>query len=197
MTMTAILAMFQRPATSQAEQASVQLRRELDGFLRQSERRALVMAEIATRHREDALDIVQDAMTGFVRSYGHKPQADWGKLFYSVLSSRITDWQRRRKVRSIMQSATDEDAQEAIYEITTEASAKAPDTAQFAAHSKAEIYRALHVLPNRQREAFLLRLWEGMDVAETAYAMRVSEGSVKTHLSRALLKLRELLGHLQ
>ncbi len=195
--MTVITAMFQRPATSTAEQASAVLRRELDGFLRESERRALVMAEIATRHREEALDIVQDAMTGFVRSYAHKPRADWGKLFYSVLSSRITDWQRRRKVRGIMQSATDEDAQEAIYDTLTEPSAKAPDVAQFAAQSKSAIYQALHSLPNRQREAFLLRLWEGLDVAETASAMRVSEGSVKTHLSRALVKLRELLGHLQ
>ncbi|MCE7949547.1 MAG: RNA polymerase sigma factor [Xanthomonadales bacterium PRO7] len=171
--------------------------RTLDAFLKGVERRALRMAELATSSRDDALDLVQDAMFGFVRHYADKPQADWAPLFYRVLDSRLNDWHRRRNVRSRWlavwtRSDSDDDERDEI--------AQAPDTSDHGpllrlAGSEAgqALNAALGRLPLRQRQAFLLRVWEGFDVATTASTMRCSQGSVKTHLSRALAALRREL----
>ena len=169
--------------------------RTLDEFLKSVERRALRMAELATLNRDEALDLVQDAMFGFVRHYAAKPAADWAPLFYRVLDSRLHDWHRRRQVRSRWLTAWlhDEDA-------GIDAIAQAPDVndpgplLRLAGSEAAQaLDAALVQLPLRQRQAFLLRVWEGFDVAATAAAMRCSEGSVKTHLSRALTALRRKL----
>ncbi len=133
---------------------SVDGSRALERFLREIERRALRMTEFATGNREEALDLMQDAMFGFVRHYGARAADEWQPLFWRVLNSRINDWRRRQRVRS------------------------------------AALEVSLRALPLRQRQAFMLRMWEGLDVAATALAMRCSQGSVKTHLSRALANLR-------
>lgn len=170
--------------------------RTLDQFLKSVERRALRMAELATGNRDEALDLVQDAMFGFARHYAAKPAADWAPLFYRVLDSRLNDWHRRRNVRSRwlgVWTRNDDDGEH-------DEIAQAPDTndpgpllrlaGNEAAHA---LDAALGNLPLRQRQAFLLRVWEGFDVAATASTMRCSEGSVKTHLSRALAALRRAL----
>ncbi|HZP68072.1 MAG TPA: RNA polymerase sigma factor [Rudaea sp.] len=170
--------------------------RTLDQFLKSVERRALRMAELATGNREEALDLVQDAMFGFVRNYAAKPSAEWAPLFYRVLDSRLNDWHRRRQVRSRWLAVFTRDPEDdEVDEI-----AQAPDTndpgplLRLAGNEAArDLDAALTALPLRQRQAFLLRVWEGLDVAATAQAMRCSEGSVKTHLSRALTTLRRAL----
>jgi RNA polymerase sigma-70 factor, ECF subfamily len=166
----------------------------LDGFLRGVERRALRMAELSTGSRDEALDLVQDAMLAFVRNYAAKPEADWAPLFHRVLDSRITDWHRRSQVRgrwlgSWWPARADDD--------DTDPMAAAPDPREAGplarlvdADAGQALDLALRQLPLRQRQAFLLRIWEGLDVADTAAAMRCSEGSVKTHLWRALNALR-------
>jgi RNA polymerase sigma-70 factor (ECF subfamily) len=170
--------------------------RTLDEFLKSVERRALRMAELATSNREEALDLVQDSMFGFVRHYATKPQQDWSPLFYRVLDSRLNDWHRRRQVRGRWLATWihpgDEDEPDAI---TQAADASDPGPLLRLAGSEAAqaLDAALAKLPLRQRQAFLLRIWEGFDVAATARAMRCSEGSVKTHLSRALTSLRRQL----
>jgi len=171
----------------------------LERFLREVERRALRMAELATGNREEALDLVQDAMFGFVRHYGERPDKDWRPLFWRVLDSRLNDWHRRQRVRGrfrIWPAPHADDDEDPI--------ASAPDPyepgplARLAdGEASAALDAALRTLPLRQRQAFLLRLWEGLDVAATAAAMRCSEGSVKTHLSRALANLRRTLGEHQ
>jgi RNA polymerase sigma-70 factor, ECF subfamily len=170
--------------------------RTLDQFLKGVERRALRMAELATMNRDEAMDMVQDAMFGFVRHYAAKPAAEWTPLFYRVLDSRLNDWHRRRQVRSrwlaVFTRAPEDDESDEI--------AQAPDLndpgplLRLAGNEAArDLDAALARLPLRQRQAFLLRVWEGLDVAATASAMRCSEGSVKTHLSRALASLRRAL----
>lgn len=169
----------------------------IDGFLKTVERRALRMAEMATSSRDEAMDLVQDAMFGFVRHYTSKPAADWTPLFYRVLDSRINDWHRRRTVRGrwlAVWTKTGDD-EDGVDEIAQAPDQSDPGPLLRLAGSEASLAldAALKKLPTRQRQAFLLRVWEGFDVATTANVMRCSDGSVKTHLSRALTALRRAL----
>lgn len=165
----------------------------LDRFLQSLERRALRMAELATGQREEALDLVQDAMFGFVRHYAGKPHAEWAPLFYRVLDNRINDWHRRRQVRLRWTDAAaaraPENQSDRLAQVADPAD-PGPLLRLAGTESAKALEAALRALPLRQRQAFLLRVWEGFDVAATAAAMRCSEGSVKTHLSRALQALR-------
>ncbi|MDF3980911.1 RNA polymerase sigma factor [Luteibacter sahnii] len=168
----------------------------MDAFLATIERRAWRMAELHLGHRDDALDAVQDAMLRLVRHYGDKPAAEWTPLFWGILRRRIVDLQRRRKVRSIvvgwLGGGRDDDGDELP---SWDPADDAPDPSARLQDSQAygDIVAALRKLPRRQREAFTLRIMEGLDVAETAAAMGCSDGSVKTHLSRAMHALRNQL----
>jgi RNA polymerase sigma-70 factor (ECF subfamily) len=171
---------------------------ELDRFLASVERRALRMAEFATRDREEALDLVQDAMLQLVRRYRRRPPAEWGALFYRILENRIHDWRRSKRSRSRwwgLVRAEDDDAGEDQDPFSAVADAPAADPLHALQRGSAmdKLELALRELPHRQRQAFLLRVWEGLDVADTARAMGCSDGSVKTHLSRALASLRASL----
>ena len=170
--------------------------RELDRFLLDVEKRAFRIARIAVRHDDDALDIVQDSMLQLARRYGQRSTEEWRPLFFRILQNRIRDCLRRRKVRSKLLGwlpgrADDDDSDP--YEAVADA---APLPAQRLATDQAmqRLEQALRGLPARQQEAFMLRNFEGLDVAETARAMSCSEGSVKTHYSRAVHTLRERLG---
>ena len=171
----------------------------LDEFLAGVERRAVVIAEMATRNREDALDLVQDAMLSFVHGYAAHDPAEWAPLFHRVLQNRIRDWHRRQQVRnrgrvgfSIIE---DEDEPDPI-QTAGDPAGRTPEESVALAAATDAMLEAVAALPRRQQQAFLLRTWEGLDVAETAKAMGCSEGSVKTHLSRALHSLRaKLEGH--
>ena len=173
--------------------------RELDKFLAEIERRAFRMAQIALRDTDDALDVVQDAMLKLVRNYGTKPAAEWRPLFYRILENGIRDLQRRRTVRGRLMTwlpgpkeDPDGDAQDPLDSVA----AGGPDAPELLMQAQAmeQLEKSLHVLPARQREAFMLRNLEGLDVAQTAAAMGCSEGSVKTHYSRAVHTLRAALG---
>jgi RNA polymerase sigma factor (sigma-70 family) len=168
----------------------------MDAFLASIERRAWRMAEIHLGNREDALDAVQDAMLRLVHHYGGKPAGEWTPLFWGILRRRIVDLQRRRKVRSIvvgwLGGGKDDDGDDLPQwepaDDSPDPSARLQDSQAYA-----DIVAALRNLPRRQREAFMLRIMEGLDVAETAAAMGCSDGSVKTHLSRAMHALRDQL----
>jgi RNA polymerase sigma-70 factor (ECF subfamily) len=168
--------------------------RALDEFLKTVERRALRMAELATANRDEALDLVQDAMFGFVRHYAGKPGSEWMPLFYRVLDNRLNDWHRRRQVRTRwidrLVRATDEPDPVAL---APDVNDPGPLLRLAGSEAALALDVALRALPLRQRQAFLLRVWEGLDVAATARAMACSQGSVKTHLSRALAALRRAL----
>jgi RNA polymerase sigma-70 factor (ECF subfamily) len=168
----------------------------LDAFLAQVERRAFRVAELHLGHREDALDAVQDAMLRLVRHYRDKPAAEWAPLFWGILRRRVVDLQRRRKVRSIMVGwlggGRDGEGDELPAWEPADTGPGPLDRLQDT-QSWADMAAAVKRLPQRQREAFMLRVLEGLDVAETAQAMGCSEGSVKTHLSRAMHNLRDQL----
>lgn len=173
--------------------------RALDRFLLSVEKRAFGIARIAVRHDDDALDIVQDAMLQLARSYGQHPSEQWRPLFYRILQNRIRDCQRRRKVRARVMSwlplwkSGDEQPPDACDSVPDTRPLPMQQLATDEALQALEL--ALAALPGRQQQAFMLRIFEGMDVAQTALAMGCAEGSVKTHYSRAVHTLRERLGN--
>lgn len=177
---------------------TLQGERQLNEFLAGVERRALRIAEIAVRDRDEALDLVQDAMIRLVRNYATRPCDDWSPLFYRILQNGIRDWHRRRKVRNrVMVWFGRAAASENDYDVVAEAAdvhGRAPDEELQTRETLGRLESAIRSLPARQREAFMLRTFEGLDVAGTATAMGCSEGSVKTHYSRAVHALRDRLG---
>jgi RNA polymerase sigma-70 factor (ECF subfamily) len=180
-----------------AEEPILDQARALARFLQDIEKRAFRIARLALRHDEDALDIVQDSMLQLARRYGERPSAEWRPLFYRILQNRIRDFQRRRKVRARimawMPGRTGDEQREAFEENVPDPR-PLPGERLAAGEALERLEAGLAALPGRQREAFTLRIFEGMDVAETAQAMGCSEGSVKTHFSRAVHTLRERIG---
>lgn len=167
----------------------------LDRFLAGVERRAFVRARWATGDAEEAFDIVQDAMLQLVRSYANRDEQEWGPLFYTILQSRISDWRRRIKVRNRLRvwfSGGEDDNADPLQNIADKRSPD-PQGKLGDKQAMAALEVALRNLPPRQQQAFLLRVWDGLDVTQTARAMKCSEGSVKTHYSRAVHALREQL----
>jgi RNA polymerase sigma-70 factor (ECF subfamily) len=170
--------------------------KELSDFLQHVERRAFKQAVYAVRKDEAALDIVQDAMIKLAEKYGDKPAAELPMLFQRILQTTTLDYFRREKVRNTWvslfsglgrQGEDDED-----FDILASYEAEQGSSAAESSADQVERAQTLQVienevqkLPARQREAFLMRYWQDMDVAETAEAMGCSEGSVKTHCSRA------------
>jgi len=186
------------PTLTTSQVNTQEKKQALNHFLKGVERRAFRMAEIATGNTDEALDLVQDAMMGLVKNYAHKDEADWGPLFHRILQSRIRDWYRRSSVRNKvrgwlgLKSKDDEehiDPIQAVVDINT----KSPQEMTQNYDARDALDSALKRLPPRQQQAFLLRNWEGFNVAETATAMSCSEGSVKTHYSRAVHSLRLVL----
>ncbi len=152
----------------------------LDGFLADIDRRAFRFAEAGLRQRDDALDAVQDAMIKML-AYRDRPAQEWTPLFWRILRSRIVDIQRRRGFRLRWLLPQREDGTTPDWTDSRPGPASTHDQRE----GYARMLDALSALPRRQREAFTLRILEELDVAGTAQAMGCSEGSVKTHLSRA------------
>lgn len=171
-------------------------KKELSDFLENVERRAFKQAVYAVRNEEAALDIVQEAMIKLAEKYGDKPAAELPLLFQRILQNTVHDHFRRDKVRttwiSLFSSMGTESAENEDFDPLETFAAEVGSLAAESTADKFEREQVLAVidqeiqkLPTRQREAFLMRYWEDMDVAETAAAMGCSEGSVKTHCSRA------------
>lgn len=177
--------------------------KELSDFLKSVEKRAFKRAVYAVRDDDAALDIVQDTMIRLAEKYSDRPAAELPLLFQRILSNATMDWFRRQKVRnSVLKNFSDFEAPgeagefdfletlEALEGSTSsESAADSVSRAQILLVIESEVAQ----LPARQREAFLLRYWEELDVAETAIAMGCSQGSVKTHCSRAVHALAKAL----
>lgn len=171
--------------------------KELSDFLTGVERRAFKQTAYAVRDDHAALDIVQDAMMKLAEKYGNNPATEFPMLFQRILQNTMRDFWRRQKVRNLWttlfssfgSSADDNEDRDPLETIDVGDDSEEP-SAQLARNQTIQlIERALEKLPGRQREAFVLRYWEEMDVAETAEIMGCSDGSVKTHCSRAVRAL--------
>lgn len=174
------------------------VRDELDNFLAGVQRRAFAMARTATRHDADAMDIVQDAMMQLVKNYSQRSPDEWRMLFYRILHNRINDSFRRKKVRDKVlgwlpgSNSADKDSEDPLESVPGMITDE-PDKHLERHQTIKEIETAVQCLSRRQREAFMLRCWEGLSTIETAATMQCSEGSVKTHYSRAIASLRDWL----
>jgi len=170
-------------------------RSELSAFLEGVERKAFKQAVYAVRDEEAALDIVQDAMLRLAEKYGERPATELPLLFHRIMQNAIRDWYRRQKVRSLwttLFSSLGSRSEDEDYDPLDTLEAAGGSNAEDAPGTNLERTQVLEIieqeltkLPARQREAFMMRYWEELDVAETAKAMGCSEGSVKTHCSRA------------
>jgi len=166
---------------------------ELSNFLESVERRAFKQTVYAVRDDHAALDIVQDAMMKLAEKYGNNPVTELPMLFQRILQNTMRDYWRRQKVRNLWTTLLssfggndEDDERDPLESIDVEDDADEPSAQLERSQTIKSIEKALEKLPARQREAFVLRYWEEMDVAETAKAMGCSEGSVKTHCSRAV-----------
>jgi RNA polymerase sigma-70 factor, ECF subfamily len=176
---------------------------ELSEFLKSVEKRAFKRSIYHVRKEEAALDIVQDSMMKLCEHYGHKPIEELPMLFQRILSNCTLDWFRRQKTQNALftnlgdfADASDDgdfDLLEAVHTSNNSEQNESTETQTERAQTLRAIEVEIQQLPARQREAFLMRYWEEMDVAETAAAMGCSQGSVKTHCSRAVGALAKAL----
>ena len=163
---------------------------QLNNFFIAHEKKAYAIAFMSLKNQEDALDVVQDVMIKFVQKYSNKEESCWQALFYRMINNRVTDFHRANtKKKSLFSFLTSQDEQETVIDIE--------DTQQIDIVNQinnemtiSHLQAALNDLPTRQLQSFMCRIWEGLSVAETAQSMKCSQGSVKTHLFRALSHLR-------
>jgi RNA polymerase sigma-70 factor (ECF subfamily) len=177
--------------------------KELADFLKNAEKKAFKRAYYHVRDEEGALDIVQDSMIKLCSSYADKPPSELPLLFQRILSNTVLDWFRRQKTRKALftnMNELDSDETDSGFDLMEVANGAEDNLATQSAESwlgrvqtLEHIESAVMALPTRQREAFLLRYWEELDVAETAAVMGCTEGSVKTHCSRAIQALSKTL----
>ena len=172
----------------------------LEEFLKFIERRAFHMARISTNNVDDAHDIVQDTMYKLVEKYADKAPADWKPLFYTILRSKTNDYYRRSAIRDKVfpwrkpDSNESDDYLEPLINLSISAGTDDPDSMLVRSERLQQLTSAIKQLPLRQQQAFMFRAWEGLSTLQTATAMGCTEGSVKTHYSRAMKRLRALLG---
>ena len=178
------------------EPLSASQRLRLDGFLAENESQAYKMAFALTHHRDDALELVQDSMLKLVQKYRHKPPEEWRLLLFRILQNCIRDFHRKQGLRKFVQmfvpdsSGTNHDCKEQCLPSTD----PTPPAALQQLATLKTIQAALESLPLRQQQTFLLRAWLEFNTQETAFALSISEGSVKTHYNRARQRLQNILG---
>jgi RNA polymerase sigma-70 factor, ECF subfamily len=160
----------------------------LDAFLKSIEKRAYKITVFAINDRDEALDLLQNAMIKLVRNYSSHPEPTWTLLFYRILQNEIRDWQRKSWFRKLF-DFNDNQADQ-LQDVSAHSH---PDQLMEQDALNQKIQVAIGQLPFRQQQTFLLRTFEGLDVKQTALAMNCSEGSVKTHYFRAVQFLREAL----
>ena len=174
--------------------------KELSDFLKSVEKRAFKRTAYTVRNDEAALDIVQDAMIRLAAKYADRPPAELPLIFQRILSNATMDWFRRQKVRNALfvnlsdfEGADDDGGDFDLLELLDTSSGRTATENAADSVGRMQILKLIdaqvQLLPTRQREAFLLRYWEELDVAETASVMGCSQGSVKTHCSRAVRAL--------
>ena len=170
---------------------------KIEDFLKDVSVRAFNICVVSCNNKDDAHDIVQNSMCKLVEKYKHNPSNQWKPLFYTILRNKLNDYYRKKALlnKIFVTRSSDEDylETESLAINSPEQSINNPRKLLEVNERSSSLKAALSILPRRQQQAFIFRYWEGFSTRETALAMNCSEGSVKTHLSRANERLRELL----
>ncbi|MGJ8662754.1 MAG: sigma-70 family RNA polymerase sigma factor [Marinicella sp.] len=167
------------------------LRHNLDGFLQLQQSKSYAIAMMNTRQESDAFDIVQEAMMSFVVAYKHKPQTEWKPLYYRILQNKINDHHRKNKswLRYFFSGKENDD-----YTEQQPSHDPSPLNSYKTQQQGNEMIEIIRQLPQQQKQVVIYRHWQELSVKDTAQIMQISEGSVKTHLSRATIKIKQQLG---
>ncbi len=179
-----------------APESKTKQRLRMDRFLASVQGAGYRMAYLSTSSRDDALELVQEAMLQLVKRYADKPDNELKVLFYRILSSKITDWYRKTAFRSRYHAFFSKES----YELGDPVQQLGGDVqlpySESLNNSRMleSLTLAVKNLSLRQQQTFLLRAWQGFNIKETASIMGCSTGTVKTHYSRALGLLRNELG---
>ena len=183
------------PVTYSCPGVHLKNRSQLNAFFSTEEKNAFRVVRFSIGNDEDALDIIQDAMIKFVSKYSDKTRADWKPLFYKIVQSKLIDFHRKKNFRSGIMRLLGSNPEEGYNEIDAIASPDADPVEKIKlSDALVKLDKALEALPARQQQVVLMRSWQGFNTQETAKIMQLSTGSVKTHYSRGLAKLKELLG---
>lgn len=169
---------------------------KIEDFLKDVSVRAFNICVVSCNNKDDAHDIVQNSMCKLVEKYKHNPSNQWKPLFYTILRNKLNDYYRKKALTNkiFASRSTDEEYAETVsYSPNPSDQSNNPQKSIETMERRSALKSALSILPRRQQQAFMFRYWEGFSTRETALAMNCSEGSVKTHLSRANERLRELL----
>ena len=169
---------------------------KIEDFLKDVSIRAFNICVVSCNNKDDAHDIVQNSMCKLVEKYKHNPSNQWKPLFYTILRNKLNDYYRKKALTNKIFASrdTDEEYEETVsYSPNPSDQSNNPQKSIETMERRSALKSALSILPRRQQQAFMFRYWEGFSTRETALAMNCSEGSVKTHLSRANERLRELL----
>lgn len=169
---------------------------KIEDFLKDASVRAFNICVVSCNNKDDAHDIVQNSMCKLVEKYKHNPSNQWKPLFYTILRNKLNDYYRKKALTNKIFASrnTDEEYEETVsYSPNPSDQSNNPQKSIETMERRSALKYALSILPRRQQQAFMFRYWEGFSTRETALAMNCSEGSVKTHLSRANERLRELL----
>ena len=180
-----------RMADEQAQLSAQSLQIRLDQFLREHQKQAYAIALLNTRQAEDALDIIQEAMIAFVTAYQHKPEEQWKPLFYRILHNKMNDHHRRRK--SWLKHFFPGDDGD-LLAADQAADLPSPASRLITQEQGQALVEHISQLPAKQKQVIIYRHWQQLTVSETAEVMQISEGSVKTHLHRAMQKIKQLSG---
>jgi len=172
-----------------ASEESMDLTEQLNQFFMAHEKKAFTIAVMSLKNQDDALDVVQDVMIKFVEKYKNKQYELWTPLFYRMIQNRITDFHRKKTQQNKYFSFFIKEDESPLENITDEHYVTAIEQIDIDMRIE-NLQQALHSLPTRQLQAFICRMWEGLSVAQTAKSMKCSQGSVKTHLFRALKHIR-------
>ncbi len=182
--------------------------KELSDFLQSVEAKSFKRTVFATRDEEAALDIVQESMMKLAEKYGDHYISELPLIFTRILQNTTLDWFRRQKTQntwvslfSSLKGGGRDNLDDSEYSDPLEFIESNEENLGFeSGESVLERQQLIKIieseiskLPARQREAFLMRYWDDLGISETAKIMACSEGSVKTHCSRACITLAKAL----